>query len=380
MSIGMYRRHLGVRTATRAVVAASAIALVAGIAAGCGTAAPVAGHSHPVGLTPSGQVPTTGISGTGKTKPDPTISRNRHTPRPTPTRSAPSTPARTTPIPAPSTTRPAPTQAPTTQPPRPAGVAFSATCASHASSSASGCGSWNAGPSSGQAPGFVAGQQSSSNFLEVNQDPWTGSQGQQTINAYSFQDWSVTATDTDPSNAPGEVLTYPDASFNYNEVDTAASGYNDPPAAYDLNNITSLTSDFAESMPDLSYLNAEAAYDIWLNNWDTEVMVWVDTSPAKDRNLADDGDTKMGTYTFDGQTFSLWSNGTGIDGYYVFLLNHNETSGTVDLKAMLETLVSLNQIPADSPLTEIPFGWEVSDTGGKPVTLSLSKFDVNLQG
>jgi hypothetical protein len=46
---------------------------------------------------------------------------------------------------------------------------------------------------------------------------------------------------------------------------------------------------------------------------------------------------------------------------------------------MLETLVSRGYIPASSPLTEIPFGWEVSDTGGKPVTLSMSKFDVNLQ-
>jgi hypothetical protein len=46
---------------------------------------------------------------------------------------------------------------------------------------------------------------------------------------------------------------------------------------------------------------------------------------------------------------------------------------------MMQTLVSLGAIPASSPLTEIPFGWEVSDTGGQPVTLSMSKFDVSLQ-
>lgn len=48
------------------------------------------------------------------------------------------------------------------------------------------------------------------------------------------------------------------------------------------------------------------------------------------------------------------------------------------LKAMPRTLVPLGEIPATS-LTEIPFGWEVSDTGGQPVTLSMSKFDVSLQ-
>ncbi len=273
----------------------------------------------------------------------------------------------------PTTPAQAPSQAPA------GGAAFVASCPAHGSTSASGCGSWDAGASSGQAPGFAAGQQSSPNLLGVNQDPWTGGQGPQVLTASSFQDWSVTATDTDPSNASGEVLTYPDASFNYYEVNTAASGYDAPPAQYDLNNITSLTSDFTESMPQLSDLDAEAAYDMWLNNWQTEVMVWVDTSPGKDRNLADDGMTKAGTYTYGGQNFALWHSGSGITGFYVFLLDHNETSGTVDLKAMLETMVSLGYIPAASPLTQIPFGWEISDTGGKPVTFSMSKFDVNLQ-
>ena len=288
--------------------------------------------------------------------------------------SAPSaTSATSAPAAAPSTPAQAPSQAPA------GGAAFTASCPAHGSTSASGCGSWDAGPSSGQAPGFTAGQQSSPNLLGVNQDPWTGGQGPQVLSASSFQDWSVTATDTDPSNAPGEVLTYPDASFNYHQLDTAASGFTAPPAQYDLNNITSLTSDFTESMPQNSDLNAEAAYDLWLNNWQTEIMVWVDTSPAKDRNLADDGMTKVGTYTYGGQNFALWRSGSGITGFYVFLLDHNETSGTVDLKAMLQTVVSLGYIPAASPLTQIPFGWEISDTGGKPVTFSMSRFHVNLQ-
>lgn len=253
-------------------------------------------------------------------------------------------------------------------------------CPNHGSTSLSGCGSWNAGRSSGPAPGFAKGQRAHPNLLSVNQDPWTGGQGPQVLTAYSFQNWSVTATDTDPSNAPGEVLTYPDASFNYNQLDTKASGYKTPPAKYDLNKITSLTSSFAETMPRLRKLNAEAAYDLWLNNWETEVMVWVDTSPAKDRNLADDGMTKVATYTYGGQKFALWRSGSGIKGFYVFLLNHNETSGSVHLRSMLETLVSLKYIPATSPLTQIPFGWEISDTGGKPVTLSMSKFKVSLKG
>ena len=88
-------------------------------------------------------------------------------------------------------------------------------------------------------------------MLAVNQDPWTGSQGPQELTASSFQDWSVTATDTDPSGASGEVLTYPDASFNYYQLNTEDSGFTTPPSQYDLNNISSLTSDFTQSMPQL---------------------------------------------------------------------------------------------------------------------------------
>ena len=86
----------------------------------------------------------------------------------------------------------------------------------------------------GQAPGFAAGLRSTSNLLGVNQDPWSGGQGPQVLTASSVQDWSVTATDTDPADAPGEVLTYPDASFNYYQLATQASGYTVPPGAVRL--------------------------------------------------------------------------------------------------------------------------------------------------
>jgi Glycosyl hydrolase family 12 len=348
---------------------AFALFLVVGIAAGCGKAATTGNRSKDAiaGTTSGSTVGSSAIAHEVRLRPTQTQPTTKRSAKPAAQASPSSKPAETAP------------QAPDPATNPPSGTAATLSCPAFGSTSAAGCGSWDAGPSSGQAPGFAAGQQSSSNLLSVNQDPWTGGQGPQVLTASQFQQWSVTATDTDPSNAPGEVLTYPDASFNYYEVDTAASGYSAPPPQYDLNNITSLTSEFTESMPQLSNLNAEAAYDLWLNNWQTEVMVWVDTSPAKDRNLADDGMTQVGTYVYDGQNFALWRSGSGITGFYVFLLDHNETSGSVDLKAMLQTLVSLNYIPATSPLTQIPFGWEISDTGGAPVTFSMSGFEVSLQ-
>jgi hypothetical protein len=341
-------------------IGASAL-LVMGIAAGCGHATPSsAGAAHRTGMSAEGSAaasPSTARPKTARPKATPPAAGHSRT-------ASLSKSAKVAPVPSAS---------------KAAGVVFTATCPAHASTSAPGCGSWNAGPSKGQAPGFAAGQHAAPNLIGVNQDGWTSGQGLQVLTASSWQRWSVTATDTDPSDAPGEVLTYPDASYNYSQVDTKASHYTAPPPQYDLTDIRSLTSDFTESMPRIPDLNAEAAYDLWLNNWDTEIMVWVDTSPAKDRNLADDGMTKVGTYTYWGQSFALWRSGSGIKGFYVFLLDHNETSGFVHLKAMLETMVSLHYIPADSPLTQIPFGWEISDTGGRPVTFTMSRFQVNLR-
>ena len=126
-----------------------------------------------------------------------------------------------------------------------------------------------------------------------------------------------------------------------------------------------------------SYI-AEAAYDVWLNNWQTEVMFWVDSH--KNTNLAVDGCTKVGTYTYSGQTWVLWRNGSGINAFYAFVLSKNETSGTVHLWAMLEELVQLKEIPADSPLTQVPFGWEISDTAGHALKFSVSRLTLSVAG
>jgi hypothetical protein len=253
---------IGRRRLTRTAIEASALLLITGIAAGCGefplpgsfptatptstssvpastasasgTPAPTAPGTSPTATTTesptaqptatsSASVPTqTATPPTQTATPAPSTSATT-TPTPTPTAPTP-TPPMPTPTPTPGPTAPTPTPTTSTSAPAPPGAAvFTANCPEHGSTSAPGCGSWDAGPLSGQAPGFAAGQQSAPNLLGVNQDPWTGSQGPQVLTARSFQDWSVTATDTDPSNAPGMVLTYPDASYNYYQLGTHGS-------------------------------------------------------------------------------------------------------------------------------------------------------------
>lgn len=269
---------------------------------------------------------------------------------------------------------------------------WTATCPANSSTSAPGCGAHDSAPAKGQAPGFLAGQVSQPNLIDVQQDPWTGAAGKQTITEQSYQSWQLTAAAKDPSNAPGEVLSYPSVVFNYFQLNTAASNYTAPPAGYDLDHVTQLTSDYTESMPSktANSYQAHAAYDIWLNNWATEVMVWNDLAgQSRDRSV--DGDLKVGTYTFHGQKWTLWDNLNDpknptatdkLNGYYAWVNDSDNTTATVYLDQMLHAMTGpLKLLPAASPLTQIGYGWEISDTGGKSLSgFAISKFGITLRG
>lgn len=310
-------------------------------------------------------------------------------PTPTPTATTPTpTPTQTTPTPTPTPTTPTPTPTQTQTTPPPVTAAFSESCPAKSSTSAAGCGGMDEGPSSGQAPGFVAGQASRPNLIDVQPDGWSGSQGPATVSGNSYQDWTATETDTPPQANSAQILTYPSTTFNYYQLGTPV------PAAYDLNNITSLTSDYDETMPpSADKYTAESAYDIWLNNWATEVMVWTDVhyqgvdcgGPAWTPECS--GSKLLGTFTIGGEQWSLYDNGGGINGFYMWIPANSgaldavhQPSGTVDLKAMLAQTAVSGGFTSAAPLTQIGFGWEVADTGGQPLPFKMNKIDVNIAG
>lgn len=284
-------------------------------------------------------------------------------------------PATPTPTPTPTTPTPTPTQT---------GTAFSESCAAKTSTSDTGCGGIDLAPSSGQAPGFAAGQASQPNLIDVQPDGWSGSQGPATVAGNSYKDWTATETDTPPQANSAQILTYPSTTFNYYQI-------NSP---YNLSNITSLTSDYSETMPPVAdKYTAENAYDIWLNNWATEVMIWTDVhyqgvdcgGPSWTPECS--GSKLLGSFTYDGQKWSLYDNGGGINGFYMWIPDNGEAldavsqsggTGTVDLKAMLTQTAVSGGFTTAAPLTQIGYGWEVADTGGKPLPFQMHNIDVNL--
>jgi hypothetical protein len=146
------------------------------------------------------------------------------------------------------------------------------------------------------------------------------------------------------------VLTYPSVQKNY------------PSRA--LSSFTSMTSSYSENMNSTAGTDAEAAYDIWINDLNKEVMFWVDNhgqTPAG---------SKVATVTLGGLTWDYYQE----NGYYAFVLNHNATSGTVDLLAGIKYLISRGVLSSSDKLWQVNFGWEICSTAGVPQTFTMSNF------
>jgi hypothetical protein len=171
--------------------------------------------------------------------------------------------------------------------------------------------------------------------------------GPQTLTATDPGNWSVTS-----SQAAGNlaVLSYPDTQQLYANVP--------------LTSLSSLTSTFTESMNATAGTHAEAAYDIWLNDWADEVMVWTDNA-----GQGFGADTVAGHPVIAGQSFTVYRNG----GEIIVSLDASEQSGTADILATLQWLQGQGLLAASSTLTAIDFGFEISSTGGQPETFTVSQ-------
>jgi len=179
--------------------------------------------------------------------------------------------------------------------------------------------------------------------------------GPQTICGNSESDWQVTSTQRAGNTG---VLTYPSVQLNYN-------GGN----GYPLSKFTSMTSSYAENMHAVSGTDAEAAYDIWINGLNKEVMIWVDNhgqAPAG---------SKVASTTFSGATWDLYE--TSDRSYMAFVREGNASSGTVDLFAALQYLEGRGDLAAGDVLWQVNFGWEICSTAGAPETFTVSNYSLS---
>src|SRR5215471_8174153 len=149
-------------------------------------------------------------------------------------------------------------------------------------------------------------------FIIYNNE-WNSSAGPQTIWADSYRHWGAESTQRAGNTA---VETYPCVQKNFNNV---------PVSKFHL-----MRNGFTESMPaNTKGLDAEAADDLWLNNYKIEVMIWVDNHGQRPSGQI------VGHATFFGQHYAVWHSGT----YYAFVLDHNEKKGMTYMLASIRWLI-----------------------------------------
>ncbi len=198
----------------------------------------------------------------------------------------------------------------------------------------------------------LAGTWNYDGFLFQN-DMWNCPQaacGKQTMWADSVRDWGAVS---DMATGNTAVLTYPDIGKLFNDQPVSHFGL--------------IRNGFTETMPwHIKGLSAEAADDVWLNNYNIEMMIWVDSIG---RSLA--GGTRIGSATISGQHFTVWKYGSA---EFIFDLNHNETSGQTGILASINWLISHGYVPARATLTQVDFGWEIASTHGHPGDFQVSNY------
>jgi hypothetical protein len=195
---------------------------------------------------------------------------------------------------------------------------------------------------------------------------------QQTLNANGPGDFQLTAN-IGPAGYTG-VQVYPDIQQLTNNWCGTGFGGCANPTDTPLSALTSLTSSYAETMPHNTQTISQAAWDIWLDNTSfSEVMVWVDNV-----NRGNGGATYKDTTTINGQQWTLYMYGSeiiwslGAPGTYA-----NQTSGTVDLLALLNWLVAHGYEPSGIDIAQIDFGWEICSTGAQNETFGVSSYTLN---
>ena len=191
----------------------------------------------------------------------------------------------------------------------------------------------------------------STNGYYVHNNMWNDGGGKQTLKACAYNNWYVTATQPNTTS----VKTYPNVHKDYD---------NKP-----LSSFSSLTSTFAAKTPHTGIYNV--AYDIWLNGvateGSTEVMIWTDNYKQVPSGSI------QATVSFNGHTYDVYRS----DSHYIaFKSRDTQTSGTMNLKAMFDWLMSKGWISRSSTVGQIDYGVEICSTNNEPTTFEFTDFSI----
>lgn len=210
--------------------------------------------------------------------------------------------------------------------------------------------------------------------VTVGNNVWSPISGwSETLNADNPGDWSVTANMPAGNTA---VVSYPNVGTTVpwlpgKDVNPNLSSWSAMTSSWNVNIASDANSG---SM-------GEAGYDIWLNNWNDEVMIQTDFVGDSLRPRCDVNGDVIATASFGGsngvpvQSWNLCQFGSEL--IWQLPTGTNDPSGSVDVMAMLTWLEDHGNgkyLPSSSTLTALGFGFEICSTGKQNETFTLTAF------
>jgi len=199
----------------------------------------------------------------------------------------------------------------------------------------------------------------------VHNNVWNASEaGPETLYACSYKNWYVTSTQPDTTS----VKAYPNVHLDIDNLN-----------GLPLSNYTTITSTFAATTPGVGIYNV--AYDIWLDGvgWGggtTEVMIWTENYMQ-----APLGTEVSSAMTFGGRSYDVYHYTSSSDGgvqVISFLSTAVQTSGSIDLKEILDFIVSEGWLDSDATINQIGYGVEICSTEDQPRTFYFTDFSVTM--
>lgn len=180
----------------------------------------------------------------------------------------------------------------------------------------------------------------------VDNDAWSGSHGPQTLYVCNQSSWYAV---TNQPNVQGQVETYPNT-----EYDIGGRNNSTYPSTRPISDYNSISSSFSEAYPSAG--SWDGAYDLWLNNWSTEIMIWNQWAGTQSY-WPGQATTAL---TLDGVPYHFLNNG----GELMFFRDTPVASGSVDILAALQWLVSQGIVQSTDAPTQLEYGVEVCSTVG----------------
>lgn len=149
-----------------------------------------------------------------------------------------------------------------------------------------------------------------------------------------------------------------------------------------LASLSSLQVNYSETSPQDANSIYEFAPDVWNDNYGSDVMFWADTHGRCNEGAF--GGTVLGNATIDGQNWTVHRYG-GPGAEIIFVLDGaggsgtcaQQSSGTIDILAGFQWLVSNGYMTSLGTLAQLNTGWEITSADNS--TFSMNSYSITAQ-